>query len=311
MAKQYILNFTVSRELDDIKYSFDEYGKTNLSWILEDFKTGETTWSVPKTAVPGDIAVFLCAKTSRNKLGMATSSIPDDYGKDFRDFVEVEKALYKKYSGNILGYGVISARPEYDDVDNRWSADINQLRQIPNPILYDDIKSFIDISSWSSITYISEDQWEHLKWLVNQKNNGFFDNVVAPSAETLEQEFKSQERKASTKSLDKLKKEAEKKGNIPVESIVQTKTFQRNPIIAAYVKKRADGKCQLCGAKAPFIDQNGDPYLECHHIEWLSKGGMDSVDNCVALCPNCHRRMHVLNDPNDIESLKKTLQKLQ
>ena len=55
---------------------------------------------------------------------------------------------------------------------------------------------------------------------------------------------------------------------------------------------------------APFADQAGEPYLECHHIEWLSKGGMDSADNCVALCPNCHRKMHTLNDPDDVNILK-------
>ncbi|WP_296863638.1 HNH endonuclease [Thermosyntropha sp.] len=29
------------------------------------------------------------------------------------------------------------------------------------------------------------------------------------------------------------------------------------------------------------------------HIEWLSRGGTDTIDNTVALCPNCHRKMHV------------------
>ena len=87
-------------------------------------------------------------------------------------------------------------------------------------------------------------------------------------------------------------------------SSVQTKVYHRDPTIAAYVKKRAKGYCQLCGQKAPFYDQDGEPYLECHHIVWLSNGGMDSPNNCVALCPNCHRKMHVINDLNDINILK-------
>ena len=86
-------------------------------------------------------------------------------------------------------------------------------------------------------------------------------------------------------------------------SVVLTKTYHRDPTIAAYVKKRAKGVCQLCGQKAPFIDENGDPYLECHHVKWLSQGGMDSENNCVALCPNCHRKMHIINDPEDIAFL--------
>lgn len=34
------------------------------------------------------------------------------------------------------------------------------------------------------------------------------------------------------------------------------------------------------------------PYLEVHHVLPLSKGGPDTPQNCVALCPNCHRAMH-------------------
>ena len=52
------------------------------------------------------------------------------------------------------------------------------------------------------------------------------------------------------------------------------------------------------------VHKKGDPYLETHHIEWLSKGGEDTIDNTVALCPNCHRRMHSLNSKKDVEKLK-------
>ncbi|MEE7094460.1 HNH endonuclease, partial [Escherichia coli O10] len=38
--------------------------------------------------------------------------------------------------------------------------------------------------------------------------------------------------------------------------------------------------------------EDGTPFLEVHHIEWLSKGGEDSVENAIALCPNCHRQAH-------------------
>ena len=41
---------------------------------------------------------------------------------------------------------------------------------------------------------------------------------------------------------------------------------------------------------------------------WLSKGGSDSVDNTVALCPNCHRKMHIVDDPGDVARLKMVAQ---
>ena len=55
---------------------------------------------------------------------------------------------------------------------------------------------------------------------------------------------------------------------------------------------------------APFKDKNGNPYLENHHVEWLSKGGEDTIDNAVALCPNCHKKMHILDDEEDVKALK-------
>lgn len=73
------------------------------------------------------------------------------------------------------------------------------------------------------------------------------------------------------------------------------------------MQRRAGGICQLCEQPAPFIDRNGEPYLETHHIEWLGDGGSDTVDNVVVLCPNCHRRMHSLNLQEDIEILFKRI----
>ena len=43
--------------------------------------------------------------------------------------------------------------------------------------------------------------------------------------------------------------------------------------------------------------------MENHHIIDLSKGGEDSIDNCVALCPNCHQKMHLLDLKDDRKKL--------
>ena len=40
----------------------------------------------------------------------------------------------------------------------------------------------------------------------------------------------------------------------------------------------------------------GEPYLEVHHIKFLSDGGPDRAWNAVALCPNCHRRCNYADD---------------
>lgn len=55
----------------------------------------------------------------------------------------------------------------------------------------------------------------------------------------------------------------------------------------------------MCGEEAPFYDKNKEPYLEEHHVKRLADGGSDTMDNVVAVCPNCHRKLHVLNDEAD------------
>lgn len=71
------------------------------------------------------------------------------------------------------------------------------------------------------------------------------------------------------------------------------KRYSRNSAIRKLALLRADdGKCEACRDYAPFIDKNGEWFLEVHHIEPLSHGGKDELDNVAALCPNCHRKMH-------------------
>lgn len=95
----------------------------------------------------------------------------------------------------------------------------------------------------------------------------------------------------------------------PSSRTVNTRVFDRDPNIAAYVKQMANGKCQLCEENAPFKDENGKPYLESHHIHWLSNGGLDIIENSIALCANCHRKMHVIAAHSDVEKLKNSVLK--
>jgi 5-methylcytosine-specific restriction protein A len=85
---------------------------------------------------------------------------------------------------------------------------------------------------------------------------------------------------------------------------ISTMAHERNVYVAELAKRRADGICQLCEEPAPFNNKKGEPFLEFHHIIWLSKGGEDTIENSVALCPNCHRKMHVLNFVSDVNKLQ-------
>ena len=112
------------------------------------------------------------------------------------------------------------------------------------------------------------------------------------------------EKKAQkAKSPDLTKRALSAKGKPSKRSVV-TVQYERDQYVVEYVKKRARGNCELCEMPAPFITKNGFPYLEAHHIVWLSEGGDDTVKNTVALCPNCHRKMHSLNIISDRDKLK-------
>ncbi|WP_321887981.1 HNH endonuclease [Paraburkholderia bannensis] len=78
----------------------------------------------------------------------------------------------------------------------------------------------------------------------------------------------------------------------PEQVVVLTRAFRRNPDVIAEVLLRADGTCEACKQSAPFQRTDGTPYLEVHHRRRLADGGEDSVENAIALCPNCHRERH-------------------
>lgn len=86
------------------------------------------------------------------------------------------------------------------------------------------------------------------------------------------------------------------------------KQYARNEYVSEYAKRLANGICQLCNQAAPFQDNKGMPYLETHHIAWLARGGEDTIFNTVALCPNCHKRMHVLDLEQDKAQLLSKIQ---
>lgn len=76
----------------------------------------------------------------------------------------------------------------------------------------------------------------------------------------------------------------------------ETVVYYRDPYLKQMVKRIAEGKCQYCGSDAPFMDKQGQPYLEAHHVVRMADGGKDVIENMVAICPNCHRKVHVLED---------------
>jgi 5-methylcytosine-specific restriction protein A len=97
-----------------------------------------------------------------------------------------------------------------------------------------------------------------------------------------------------TAPLEDLRQRAFTAAEVPSQPSTQgmRNVYQRSRDVRIYVLARANGICEGCGSPAPFLRGDGTPYLEPHHLRRVSDGGPDHPAHVIALCPNCHRRVH-------------------
>ncbi|WP_244382756.1 HNH endonuclease, partial [Burkholderia pseudomallei] len=97
---------------------------------------------------------------------------------------------------------------------------------------------------------------------------------------------------ATVAKLRKTLKQRPAGSKTPQKTTSTTTSVVRDPQVKAWVLERANGTCEACGQPAPFIGADGFPFLEVHHLRRLADDGSDTPTNAVAVCPNCHRRLH-------------------
>lgn len=74
---------------------------------------------------------------------------------------------------------------------------------------------------------------------------------------------------------------------------VPSQRFDRDPVVTAIAKVRADFRCEVPDCShGTFLDGEGRRYCEVHHIEPLASGGADTPDNVACVCPTHHREAH-------------------
>lgn len=138
-------------------------------------------------------------------------------------------------------------------------------------------------------------------------NNTYSDLKVEPETFSQETSEKFIDSVLSSKNrLDTLKEkinESEKEQTEYVE--LKGLRIKRNQLIVAYVKEKASYKCQACGFS--FTKRDGRRYIEAAHIKQLAKSHIDTVENLVALCPNCHKKF----DLGDKEARKTVIEALK
>lgn len=86
---------------------------------------------------------------------------------------------------------------------------------------------------------------------------------------------------------------------------------ERDPKVKAWIIKNANGKCECCGDDG-FIKNDGSIFLEVHHLRLLAENGSDTPQNAIALCANCHRKLHYAKNNEEMrEELIKKIDRLQ
>jgi 5-methylcytosine-specific restriction enzyme A len=156
-------------------------------------------------------------------------------------------------------------------------------------------------------TRVDYDGRPHDVWILPLKLTGRQEPPAMP-AELVAELRGEQERRARHLNQAELTRRAALARETPESRAVLATTYSSDPYIAELARRRAAGHCQLCGSAAPFRAKGGRPFLEVHHLLWLSRGGLDTLANTAALCPDCHRRMHVLDHEADRTRLTQVLQ---
>lgn len=94
-------------------------------------------------------------------------------------------------------------------------------------------------------------------------------------------------------------------GSIPASSqefrYQNSRYYLSSPSLKEVLKCKYDFYCQICHTRIyrpkwvqtlPIKEQWKHLNADVHHIQPLSRGGLDLMENMLCLCPNCHRRFH-------------------
>jgi 5-methylcytosine-specific restriction protein A len=134
------------------------------------------------------------------------------------------------------------------------------------------------------------------------------DNILNIRSLSSEEDF--QEESQSTKKAElpagPLKKPEQKSKNSSI-------SWPRNPGIAKAALLNVNHTCEYDSSHKTFISSStGNSYVEVHHLVPMEKQAdydvsLDVPENIVALCPNCHRKIHLASKVEKDPMLEKFL----
>lgn len=264
-------------EHEDFEYHIESQEK--FYHFVDDFNVVGVNWGQPLNISAQYFLRLLQEGSSARPRGRAGHTSwwdeHDEDSKDFQDYYEPlfnHRAMWRLSGGRV----VCTARPygEESEIIQRFS-DFSQRYKFPDSVNL----LFLDSS------YRFKQDGDHMIMIYNDPAQEEFDTQCS---------FEELRQKAISHSSSR-----------PVRYQNYISSYARDQYVREYALQRAQGICQLCGKPAPFTGKNGKPYLQVHHIEALSEGGADTIYNTVALCPNCHCKMHEVEDESDVNKLKR------
>jgi len=152
---------------------------------------------------------------------------------------------------------------------------------------------FVGSSVDEAINLLESQDNQHFHHLILNLAQFKKDNLILPRLDAIQEKFNIDVSKSRFDSVVNRHQRLEEADVQPKPVNVITTVYRRNPDVVAEVLERAQGMCEKCQQPAPFLRAaDRTPYLEVHHIITLAEGGNDTVDNAMAVCPNCHRELH-------------------
>ena len=164
---------------------------------------------------------------------------------------------------------------------------IRKLKRCNTPI---HVSSFVKISNKEPLKERTRaGNWSYVKPVPELTDNLEASVFSSELKSRLADEIEGSKKTTSEERIERLKSA----NKLPDSIQVISRGFRRNADVVVEVLNRANGICEECSNPAPFIRaSNGTPYLEVHHRKMLADGGEDTVENAIAVCPNCHKRLH-------------------
>lgn len=185
-----------------------------------------------------------------------------------------ELVIYIRGIGFFATARTVSPPSPRTDWKRRYRADVDSVRLIRPPVPLAAIRRHVPDSGWAksprSITTPPPEVADKIRALIRARSLGDVDAGA---------------------SIDELRMIAVHAATKRVPARAGRAAYRSGAAaIRRYVLARADGRCEGCGASAPFRGVDGYPFLEAHHITRLADDGPDHPLKVIGVCPNCHRR---------------------